>query len=342
MQEPTRKAKTRTRLLVASTLTVMLGVTVFLCELAIRLFAPQPSMYPRNQFSAGYGSIARANHVIVHETPGRWRFTYTTNRYGHRGPEVELSNRYPLQNVVVLGDSYTFGIGVNDGEEYATVIQQALLDQVRVVNLSAMGWGLTQEIRRFYELGQLYQPKVVVLEFCANDPSDNVFNEVTIIRDGRFLFQPTTNNLDRFKRYLSNSRIQKSQLYNLLRGALYDRLRALEVAEAMANTEGRTGRVSRAERLHSDLLEAFARDLRDRGIGLVLIAIEAQLDNFPYVKSNVARMESEKLLRYIEVMDWMGGMRPDQSPEGHWGPLTNKVVGQGLAAVLSQEYFATK
>jgi hypothetical protein len=269
---------------------------------------------------------------MVHEVPGKWRFVYTTNRFGHRGPEKMLSNDYSVPHVVILGDSYSFGIGVNDDEEYAAVMQRAFAERAEVVNLSSGGWGLTQEIRRFYELGQLYQPRVVIIEFCVNDPPENVQYPVTSIHEDRFVFHPAAaNTLNLVKKYLGHSLIQKSQLYNLLRYALWDRVRALENPEASGSS------ISDAERQYALLLDLFARDLQRREIKLVLFEVPGALTAFPFIQTKVSELEAAGLLRYIDVSEWVGKSGLDRSPEGHWGPQTHRAIGKGLAEITALE-----
>jgi hypothetical protein len=40
------------------------------------------------------------------------------------------------------------------------------------------------EIRRYYDTGAAYDPRIVVLQFCDNDPSDNLANRVTVVENG--------------------------------------------------------------------------------------------------------------------------------------------------------------
>src|SRR5580765_3695632 len=160
--------------LVLSVLGVLLAA-----EVLLRCFYPQESMFPRWQFSPRYCTQLYENTTMLHERPGRWRFRYTTNEYQYRGQAVPISNVYERRNIVVLGDSYTFGHGVNDGEEYPAILAGKLKEGFDVVNLGVGGWGLTQEIRRFYEFGVLYRPRAVVLQFSANDPRDDLVCPVT-------------------------------------------------------------------------------------------------------------------------------------------------------------------
>lgn len=109
---------------------------------------------------------------MIQELPGKWRFTYKINEYGYRGASVGISSKYFETNIVILGDSYSFGHGVQDGEEYAAVMNGILKEHYNVINLAVGGYGLTQEIRRYYAFGQLYQPRLVLLQFAENDPED--------------------------------------------------------------------------------------------------------------------------------------------------------------------------
>ena len=101
---------------------VIVGVVCYaLGEIMVRLFEPGASRYPNQHFSLDYGPVDYPNRRIVHTVPGQWRFEYTTNRFGHRGEEPEVASSYPVPNVLLLGDSYTFGIGLNDEDELGAV-----------------------------------------------------------------------------------------------------------------------------------------------------------------------------------------------------------------------------
>lgn len=134
--QPSRRRKIS---LVAAAVLISMTLTNVAGELLIRLTIPQCSLYPCTQFSESYGFIPYPNTRMVHEVPGRWRFEYTTNEFGHRGPSVPVSNEYPRPVVVVLGDSYTFGVGVGDGQEYASVIREQLADRYDIANLGVEG-----------------------------------------------------------------------------------------------------------------------------------------------------------------------------------------------------------
>ncbi len=200
---------------------IALMVALVLAEILIRTVSPQRTMRPRRAFAAEYGFVNYKNTVTRHEVAGQWRFFYTTNQYGNRGAPVPISNAYETPNIVVLGDSHTFGQGVNDGEEYAAVMSRRLASHYAVTNLGVGGWGLTQQIRRYYEFGQLYHPEIVLLQFCINDLQDNFSSRVTVIENDKFRFVDVEDTIHIVKKYLSNSVIQRSHLYNLVRDSIY-------------------------------------------------------------------------------------------------------------------------
>ncbi len=315
---------------------IVIVVVAAVGELMVRLIRPQHSMYPRWQFSSKYGTMLFPDREMVHERPGHWRFIYTTNANQCRGELIPLSNSYERVNVLVLGDSYSFGTGVNDNEVYAAVLSEKLGDGYDTVNFSVGGWGLTQHIRRFYEFGRLYDPSVIVVQFCDNDPRDNYKNRVTTVENGRFVFHDSRFGLNFLKRFLSDSKIQRSQLYNLIRNPLYMRFARPTLTEAMRRAgETDPDAVPVEERLYNELLEFFARDLSERGIKFIVISVDGQMSGFPFIEEKVGELDSEGLVIYCEVLDWFEGKPHPKSPEGHvWGVEAHRIIGTELAAVI--------
>ena len=333
---PSPRSGRRPRWLLAL-LTALISVLLTLTagELLVRWLDPQAIMLPRSRFSAAYGLEFHPNRVMVNELAGQWRFEYSTNAQGHRGPVLPLSNRYLRPNVVVLGDSYTFGYGIADGQDYPAQLRPLLAGSHDVVNLGVGGWGLTQEIRRYYELGRLYEPQVVVLQFTGNDPSDSLLYNVTRVDGGRLLFQDREDSsaISLVKRWLSESPVQRSHLYALARGHLYYLFRGREIAA----TTGATGAAPAAQpeqQLHIDLLEAFADDLATRGIRLLLISVDHHLAEFPLIEAHMRNLQARGLATFIDVDALFKRAPHDLSPEGHWGPVAHRSIAAALAAEI--------
>lgn len=321
----------------AATLVASLIVAVVFAELIVRFLVPQASMYPRTDYSPEYGSLPYADTTIVHERPGHWRFEYSINEYRYRGAAIPVADAYATKNVVVLGDSYSFGIGVADGEEYPSVLAARLGAGYAVANLGVGGWGLAQEIRRFYDLGNSYQPVAVVLQFCSNDIEDGLRYPVTKVSGDFFTFHDVAGTYLLAKRFMSRSLIQKSQAYNLLRNGLYTLHRRYVLTNAKTPTADKSGPgVSDGERMYIELLTQFARDLKRNRVPLLMIAVNGQLEEFPSLKAQVTRMHAQGALRYLEVQPWLQHLDGPESPEGHlWGARVHSIIGARLAEVVA-------
>ncbi len=322
------------RKLVFTTIMLLLVIVVPLIffEIAVRFIDPQSMMYPRYRHSERYGHLMPESETIVDELPGVWRFVYHTNEYGYRVSLPEISNCYDHPNVVVLGDSNTFGFGVNDGEEYSAVLAKEFAGQASIVNLGVGSFGLTHQIRTFYEFGMLFQPAVVVLQFTENDPDDNLYETVTTLENGRFRFhrdRSMDGAMAGVKNWLSQSILQKSAAYNFIRNHAY----ALWYAHGVKS--GSAAEKQGEEVFHNQLLSAFAEDLHRRGIPLLLFDVPGHLADWPGIQSEAEALDRKRLLHYLRTERWFDGVADYRTPEGHaWGAKGHRVVAQQLTAPL--------
>jgi lysophospholipase L1-like esterase len=85
-------------------------------------------------------------------------------------------DEYPLEKgeswrIVVLGDSLTFGWGVERDDTFEHLLERAL-DSTRpteILNLAAGNYNTVQEVNLFLDRGLRYQPDQVVLFYFIND-----------------------------------------------------------------------------------------------------------------------------------------------------------------------------
>jgi hypothetical protein len=319
---------------------IVVVVPLAFLEVFVRIVSPQPECFPRYRASMTYGHVLVPMAEIINQLPGQWRFVYHANEYGYRTPMPVVSNAYNLPHVVVLGDSNTFGIGVNDGEEYCAVLAKMFQGQAEIVNLGVGGFGLTNEIRTFYEFGVLFQPSVVVLQFANNDPDDNLYEKVTTVAGGRFRFH-----IDRsmggwlwgVKDWLGGSILQRSAAYNFVRNHAYEYWRERTVAaEATSVQEKKVA-------FYNELLRAFAQDLKRRGILLVLFGVNGHLAEWPGILAEVERLDREELLHYLPSEPWFAGVSNYGTPEGHkWGAKGHAIVAAHLSQPLRELVTAHK
>ena len=117
----------------------------------------------------GYTIQKNLRHVRLFY-PGQLDYTLDTNNYGFRGPDWDLSAS--RKNVVILGDSFAFGWGVQWEQTVGNIIEKELQKNDRayqVINLSMPGWDIDLIIRSFELYKNLLKPVAVVYIFCPND-----------------------------------------------------------------------------------------------------------------------------------------------------------------------------
>jgi lysophospholipase L1-like esterase len=96
----------------------------------------------------------------------------TINSEGFRGRYVPKEKQPSKTRVLVLGDSYVWGFGVQDHETFAQEIER-LCPQIETVNFGVSGYGTDQELLLFRDKGQAYHPDIVILVLSGNDYVDN-------------------------------------------------------------------------------------------------------------------------------------------------------------------------
>ena len=151
---------------------VAIGATVVLAlgaEVALRL---EPALLPEDArlrlfWRATHDAVPKVAdpHLGFTHPPNdqgeveheEFSFSYTTDARGFRndGPWPRTAD------VVVLGDSQTFGFGVDDGKGWVARLDEAL-GEARVVNLGINGTAPLQQLLVFETHGSEVQPKTVV------------------------------------------------------------------------------------------------------------------------------------------------------------------------------------
>ena len=87
-----------------------------------------------------YGYVLRPN-AHDRERSFDYDVTYTIDADGHR---VTPSPGTPRATIMLVGDSFTFGTGVEDRETYPYLLGTQYWPDVKVVNAGVSGWGVVQ------------------------------------------------------------------------------------------------------------------------------------------------------------------------------------------------------
>lgn len=146
------------------------------------------------------------------------RWTFHTNARGFNSADVPLAKPAGTFRVVALGDSSTFGWGVDPQEAYARRLQEVLRSRhpaaaIEVVNLGVCGYSSLQGLVLLERTAASYQPDVVTLSYGSND-----FSQVP---------EPFDIALERNSGWSGGVRewLQMSRAYQVLSGSLRAALR---------------------------------------------------------------------------------------------------------------------
>jgi len=113
------------------------------------------------QYHATLGWIGRPNVEDVFEVMD-CRHHVRQNRYGFRGSEYKFE-RSPRPRLVVLGDSFVWGFGVEDDQMFTSIVERQSKPATEIVNLGVSSYGTDQEFLLWEELGRRFQPDRVLL-----------------------------------------------------------------------------------------------------------------------------------------------------------------------------------
>jgi hypothetical protein len=331
-------------IILAGSVAVSLGIF----ELLTRMARPQPTMFPRYISSSEYAYEFPRNTRIHNARGNLWSFTYTTNEIGRRGPFVRPTVSDEVPNVVLLGDSSTFGIGVDDDDVYSVRLQNLVGKAWRVVNGAMSGWGVDSEIKWFFQVGAGYHPRVVVLQFSASDTWESSTG-VTTIEDGRFAFHPVpeSGRKPAWMDWVSRSSVlQRSHLYALLRsleaGGPGD-FNQLVLGDGGSNpAPAASSRQVQQQLQYVKYLRTFAECLRDEHRAFLFLSVAQDagggyrydLSTFPLIEAEVHRLGEEGLLHFVEL-PLQEMQKYARSPEGHpWGRKQHRLVAGAVASAL--------
>jgi lysophospholipase L1-like esterase len=96
-----------------------------------------------------------------------------TNEHGLRGPSRTFAKPNGTFRIVLLGDSFAFGWGVEHEESFAHLLESKLSKRigkpVEVINTGVPGYSTFQQVAVFEELGAKFNPDAVLLFFVEND-----------------------------------------------------------------------------------------------------------------------------------------------------------------------------
>lgn len=195
-------------------------------EVALRIVAPEFIEFQRAMvFSDLTVRKLKPNieRTLIHPPTGEPAFFLTTNAMGLRS-DVEIQLQVPpnTKRILCLGDSYTFGYGVEAHESYPQYLERFLNQRpnnryrYQVINAGfASGFSTDGEYLYLREIGIRFSPDVVIVGFCIiNDLVDISKNIWELDKDGRLekIFNRTDRVIPVFLRRTAISSVLRAYL----------------------------------------------------------------------------------------------------------------------------------
>ncbi len=265
-----------------------------------------------------------------------------TNSSGFRDDREFSKEKGDAYRIFGLGDSFTFGWGVEQDQTYLSLLRRKLENElgrkVEAFNLGVWGYGTIQEIKVF-RMFQAYRPDLVILQFYARDAYvDEAGNDLV----DNYHFQQWYESRSEPK---GGSRRQAGSYPPMLRRAKQFvsedcnlcRILALEFGFLIRrgfHPNGDEGRTATAWQITRDALTSFDADLESMNIkGLLLWvpplgtvqagdnAVVGKLNSFGF--HNIVVVSSLSLLR-------QNAGKYYYSLDTHWRPAGHQAVADLL------------
>lgn len=269
-------------------------------------------------------------------------FEVHTNSLGLRGPELKPET----QRILLLGDSYTFGYGVDDDETFAARLQHILKhegpDGWEVVNGGVSGFGAMQSHIFARRIWDDIEPRIVIYTHCGNDFGDD-------LRFSRGTYRIIRNRLPG-RRFLK----ENSVVYNLAKPLVLGALSKLGVynpeIEFEAGNEGalvsKLGETwEKGRDLTCAALGDTQRDVRERGAEFLVTTVgfwstedgvrfssDAQAVIDCVRELGVPFLDPRLAFPPLEKEPWNNG-----HSAGHLSPLGNRLFAESLNAGIREK-----
>ena len=118
------------------------------------------------ELNAGYEGVALGTRIKI-------------NSLGFRGDEPLAADTPRLTRIVAIGDSFTFGLGLDQDLDVPTQLEELLRARepacgraFDVVNCGVTGYDTTEEASLLRERAMALDPHVVIVGYSLNDPED--------------------------------------------------------------------------------------------------------------------------------------------------------------------------
>ncbi|HZE21464.1 MAG TPA: GDSL-type esterase/lipase family protein [Desulfobaccales bacterium] len=336
-----------------------------IAEGAVRLISPQEVGPVRFACNPELGEIPVPGQHGERKYPGGFIFKYSNNSLGWRGSREYRQQKQTKYRVLFLGDSFTYGLGVNDNQTFPARVEKKLQASdlsAEVMNAGCPGKGTDYELKLFQTVGYKFHPDLTVLAFFCNDFQDNGRGEYyNINKQGKLEAKTINCSGGMVKAVLThlpgyNWLISWSEAANLVKQASVDFIVSQEeknprAADGLVVTYKRTdhGYSNRANR---ELTQIYVHNLRaavqHAGGSMMMFYIPISQEVSHYRRTDTISADERAIRRIAAdngMMLWSltpllahSGQPIDRLyyKEGHWTAAAHKLAAQYMSRLIER------
>jgi hypothetical protein len=325
--------------------------TLFLSEIALRLMGLNPFYVSpeRDRFwkyDALLGWVHEPGQEGIFETP-QFRTVVRINENGLRDRPHSYERKNDIERILVLGDSFAWGYGVEESERFSQLLEKSL--DVEVINAGVSGYSTDQELLWYRNEGIKYETDLVILVLAGNDVGDNdqelvntiYYKPNFVLEEGQLVLQgypvPKTSAQGRFVYSLS----QRSALAYFLVQRYFDVLALyseLKVNSDQANLPvSGGGAKSEPFALTVALLDEMRNIAESRKAKFMIVATDRWW-NSPSRETYqdfISTLRTEGFL--VLDVESMSGFDPEEMlipSDGHWNQSGHEFVAEQIKALI--------
>jgi len=153
----------------------LLGITILVMIIFFEIFL-RFSGYTNYGFQKGVfvndesiGYKLSPNYSGYQSVAGKGFFLKTNNLGLRDYRDYSMMAEDDRKRVVLLGDSFAFGNGMDLNETFAEILRQKFGENVDIINFGVPGYDINNEYMIYEWIGKKYNPDLVIVQFTTND-----------------------------------------------------------------------------------------------------------------------------------------------------------------------------
>ena len=320
-------------------------IMLLVCEGVVRLVEPQVLAPVKFMYDKDIGLIHIPNLKGSEYRPLNYDINFTNGDDGFRITHKDELPDFVNKKIMFIGDSFTYGKGVNDHETFAYKLQQELIkDSVEIINAGVEGRGTDHALRSYQFYKDKYQPNTVIYFAHFNDLADNFRNEYYNVTNDSTLTPKNFENLTGgIKKKLQKSKvynwlISHSHFFSLLKVVLVNFIMPDQVVGYQKGID-----MNKAKNLTSIYIEQLRKEVEADGRKLLVYYIPAINDINARIKGEQTEQEAffdnyfrDKDIKFYNLSaDFIDSgetniLKHFYLLEGHWNPKGHQLVAEKL------------